>query len=522
MKKPPGILAKFRLTPALIWAATAVGLLVQLSFFIVIAIGFYRAAIGDVEKAASNIASLLEAGLARDVELYDLSLQAVSEGMEDADVMRQPPRIRQVTLFDRSATAKGLGALVALNAEGDIILDSLSVTPRRGNFADREYFQVHKTRQVDLYVSEPFRARLQQNIWSISLSRRVNRADGSFGGIVSGTVKLDYIRDRFARANVGPEGTVSLLRDDGILIVQSAGGRHEPGEHWPSVIKQMKDSTAGIRWSEASLDGTDRVYAYRRISDTPLVISVGLSSGTALAPWWSTVGLLALAYMGMAASVVALVGVFVGELRKRRAAELLQAALARRDELTGLANRLGFSETLEKAWRSGSRHRKPLSLLMLDLDYFKQFNDLNGHLDGDNALRQVGTIVGQLARQPYDVAARYGGEEIAVLLPDTPLAGALAIAKLLRFSIEALAIPHPGSTHRVITASIGVATMMPDDREPALLVAKADEALYRAKQTGRNCVVAAIGTADDGASPEPPSSTNWAVLSRHEEQRIRL
>lgn len=503
MRSPRDILAKFRLTPSRIWAATAVGLLIQLSFFVVIAIGFYRAATDDVEKAASNIASLLEAGLARDVELYDLSLRAVIEGMEDAEVMRQPPRIRQVTLFDRSSTAKGLGALVALDADGDIVLDSLSVIPRRGNFADREYFRVHKTRDVGLYVSEPFRARLQQNIWSISLSRRVNGPDGRFAGIVSGTVKLDYIRERFARANVGPNGMISLLRDDGILIIQSAGGRHEPGERWPAVMRNMNHSVGGIRWSKASLDGIDRVYAYRRISDTPLVVSVGLSSAAAMAPWWSTVGLLVLAYLGMAVSVVGLVAVFVGELRKRRAAELAQAALARKDELTGLANRLGFSEALDNAWRSGSRQRKPLSLLMLDLDYFKQFNDLKGHLDGDHALRQVGAIIGQLARRPHDFAARYGGEEIAVLLPDTPLAGALAIAKLMRFAIEALAIPHPGSAHRVVTASIGVATLIPDGNEPALLVAKADEGLYRAKQAGRNCVVADIEIAVSVATQEP-------------------
>lgn len=213
-----------------------------------------------------------------------------------------------------------------------------------------------------------------------------------------------------------------------------------------------------------------------------------------MAPWWTTVKLLMLAYLGMSFSVVGLVMVFVSELRKRQNAELAQASLARLDTLTGLANRLAFSEAMEKAWRAARRRRKPLSLLMLDLDYFKQFNDVCGHLPGDDALRRVGATVFQFVRRPDDIAARYGGEEIAILLPDTPLNGALAIAKLMRSAIEKLAILHPGSRHNVITASIGVATVVPIDDMPSSLVVKADDALYRAKKAGRNCVVAAADT----------------------------
>ena len=474
----------------------------QLSFFALVAIGYYKVITEDAEKAAGNIASLLESSLARDFELYDLSIRAVVEGMQDREVMQEPPRVRQITLFDRSSTAKGLGALVALDAAGNTILDSLSIMPRSGNFADREYFQIHKQGDIGLYISRPFRARLQQDIWSISLSRRVNNPNGSFEGIVNGTIKLDYLRERFAKANIGNGGTISLLRDDGTLIVQNAMGRHEPGADWRTapIMEHLKKSPKGTYWLNSSMDGAARVYAYRRVAGTPLVISVGLSSVAAMAPWWSTLQLLILAYIGMAAGVIVLVALFVSELRKRHSAELAQADLARKDALTGLTNRLGFSEAMERAWRVARRRKTPISLLMLDLDYFKQFNDVYGHLQGDDALRKVGLAVNELTRRPNDIAARYGGEEIAVLLPDTPMSGALAIAKLMRFAIEALAIRHPKSPHQVVSASIGLATVIPSGELPASLISLADDALYRAKEAGRNCVVAAVDPALDAAN----------------------
>src|SRR3569833_1174724 len=120
MQSPRTFLSSFRLTPTFIWAATLVGLLMQLSFFALVAIGYYKVITEDAEKAAGNIASLLESSLARDFELYDLSIRAVVEGMQDREVMQEPPRVRQITLFDRSSSAKCLGALVALDAAGNI------------------------------------------------------------------------------------------------------------------------------------------------------------------------------------------------------------------------------------------------------------------------------------------------------------------------------------------------------------------------------------------------------------------
>jgi diguanylate cyclase (GGDEF)-like protein len=176
------------------------------------------------------------------------------------------------------------------------------------------------------------------------------------------------------------------------------------------------------------------------------------------------------------------------EERTRALAEanLRLERLSSLDGLTGVANRRRFDEALDVEWRRAARSGAPLSLAMLDLDFFKDFNDTNGHLAGDDHLRQVAkALFGALGRAG-DLVARYGGEEFVVLLPGMGAAEAAAVAERLRASVEALALPHNASAvARVVTLSVGVAT------RPAALVAAADEALYRAKREGRNRVVVA-------------------------------
>jgi diguanylate cyclase (GGDEF)-like protein len=162
--------------------------------------------------------------------------------------------------------------------------------------------------------------------------------------------------------------------------------------------------------------------------------------------------------------------------------------LAEEDPLTGLANRGAFTAALGRELARARRHARPLSLLLLDLDHFKAVNDRHGHPAGDAVLRAVAAAVGPLVR-PEELFARIGGEELALVLPDAPLQGALAFGEKIRRAIEALAVEHAGATIR-ITVSIGAAVLAPDDASPDALVARADAKLYEAKQGGRNRVCA--------------------------------
>ncbi|MGO8672543.1 MAG: sensor domain-containing diguanylate cyclase [Capsulimonadaceae bacterium] len=157
-------------------------------------------------------------------------------------------------------------------------------------------------------------------------------------------------------------------------------------------------------------------------------------------------------------------------------------SLATTDGLTGINNHRAFQEQMEKEWHSAARYRRPLSVVLLDIDHFKEFNDTFGHLAGDEVLRRVGSVLRESARQG-DCIARYGGEEFVVILPQTDLPGAESIAERFRANIEA-----SSWEMRQITASLGVATALPPLLNAQTLVLEADRALYRAKAGGRNCV----------------------------------
>jgi len=202
---------------------------------------------------------------------------------------------------------------------------------------------------------------------------------------------------------------------------------------------------------------------------------------------------------------------FIGNLRdvtRQKETELaLEAAMAElaeqatTDELTRLPNRRRFDETLPREWRRASRVGDPLSLLLIDVDHFKAFNDRYGHQGGDECLRFIADTIAAVIRRPHDLVARYGGEEFVAVLPATTLEGAVQIAESLRSIVAAMAVPHAGSQNGTITVSVGVASAVPtSEGQPAALIAAADGALYAAKRNGRN----RVAVADRFAVVRPP------------------
>ena len=160
--------------------------------------------------------------------------------------------------------------------------------------------------------------------------------------------------------------------------------------------------------------------------------------------------------------------------------------------MTGLANRRGFDDALAREWRRCARSGLPLSLVLLDIDLFKRFNDAYGHVAGDACLRQVAEAFARHAKRPGDLAARYGGEEFALILPESDAGGSFRVGESVQRALRELAIPHEGSSLGCVTASIGIATLSPDiDENPQTLVRAADAMLYEAKREGRNAIASA-------------------------------
>ncbi|MBM4253769.1 MAG: diguanylate cyclase [Deltaproteobacteria bacterium] len=188
--------------------------------------------------------------------------------------------------------------------------------------------------------------------------------------------------------------------------------------------------------------------------------------------------------------------------RKARERELIEATrqlsdlnamltrLSLIDGLTGVANRRNFDRVLDKEWRRASRSKHEISLLMIDIDYFKAYNDLYGHQSGDECLRQVADILRDALRRPGDMLCRYGGEEFGVILPETGLEGANKVGENLRQTVNDAKISHRGSkVGEFVTLSVGVASLMPTGTiNFKQLIENADKALYQAKAAGRNRV----------------------------------
>jgi diguanylate cyclase (GGDEF)-like protein len=167
------------------------------------------------------------------------------------------------------------------------------------------------------------------------------------------------------------------------------------------------------------------------------------------------------------------------------------ATLAGTDALTGIANRRRFDEVFELEWRRAERSNANLGIVILDVDFFKLYNDEYGHLEGDRALRRIAGILASFARRSGDLAARYGGEEFVLVLPGLTLKEAEAVALTVVAEVQALGIPHSGGIGQLLTISAGVAVLRPQaDTEPDrdFLIREADKALYQAKAAGRNGV----------------------------------
>lgn len=186
----------------------------------------------------------------------------------------------------------------------------------------------------------------------------------------------------------------------------------------------------------------------------------------------------------------------VRDISNRKAAEeelkrafLLAENNANIDGLTGIANRRRLDEVLDSEWRRAMRDHTSVSLLMIDVDHFKPYNDIYGHLSGDACLRTIAVTIGEKLHRSADLLARYGGEEFVVVLPNTDSSGAELLAEQIRSAVELLAIPHSGSFHGVVTVSIGCATRRPGhDSDFTESLRAADGALYQAKSAGRNSV----------------------------------
>jgi len=235
--------------------------------------------------------------------------------------------------------------------------------------------------------------------------------------------------------------------------------------------------------------------------------------------------LLALAVIIMALTLIYVSGYIYHLLYELQNAQIALQALADTDQLTGIANRRHFDRKFKVEWRRAMREQTPISLILVDVDYFKKYNDTYGHQAGDLCLQQIAMALDSISHRPADLASRYGGEEFSVLLPVTSQENAVMLAERLRKKIESLKIEHSSSKLGIVTISVGVSCCQPawdftgntpDEEQkvtfPAMLLTAADNALYVAKEAGRNQV------SEQGCGDQKISS----VLQKQAEENLPI
>lgn len=524
-----------------------------------------------------------------------------------------------------------------VDQNGRVAVSSREAYDPAVDLSDREYFRFHRDNPgPKALIGKPVWSRLGGG-WILTISRRYDHPEGSFGGVLIAALPLTYLTDFFGKFDIGAKGTFLLTRGDGIVLARAPEREDMYAMDISShelFTRRLVGASSGVYEYQSPVDGEKRFGAFARSPRTGIVILTAASRPETLAAWsalarirWTSFGLiLALAgvaawrwahqtrlrragemalaareaefrllaesssqmiqrldangvqvYVSPAATDVlgiapeALLGHSIVEgldresalnvgavlhklrfgtrgetvvlkrdlpdgrevwlevafsrmpttadglggfvaitrdiTRQKREQEQLDA-LANTDALTGLANRRAFDNRLRLLTEGTGDRAAPLSLLMIDADKFKLYNDTYGHAEGDVCLRAIAGAVMQSVSRREDCAARFGGEEVAVLLPGTGFEGAMVVAQSICTRVASLGLQHSANQPwSVVTVSIGVATLPAGSREPLdaeALFHRADKALYRAKEDGRNRVAA---DETDGFNPSRIKAT---------------
>jgi len=433
-------------------------------------------------QTLGNLASSIDADIARNIELYDLSLRNVVGNMTSPELVEISRPMRQLILFDHAATARHFGAIQVTDVAGNVTLDSSTLDPKPQNFAGEEFFKVHKRDPLfGLYISVPM---LHQGSYGIVLSRRLAARDGTFLGIVAGFIRYSYFHEISDRLQLEPNDLISVVRQDGVLIMRAPFDMEIIGRDLSRVpgVQKALAYFSGFHIGNSATDGVRRLFVWREGSH-PLIVLVGRSTDVIFGQWRKEALQIGGAMAALGLIACALMLILAREMGKRGEMEDRLARLAMTDGLTGLANRRHFDVVMDKEWQRALRARAPISLLMIDADHFKAFNDNFGHQAGDLVLCGIAWSIARHAKRASDCAARYGGEEFALILPGLSLADAIDLGERIR--IEVGHLERDGMT--TTTISVGAACLVPSSLTTSNdLINNADSALYAAKAHGRN------------------------------------
>lgn len=446
----------------------------------------YEANIQQTEVATSNTARSMAAQADATIKTADTIVASLVERVEAEGTGPESLTRFYPLMTSLAAALPAIHEMGITDSAGNAIVKSLVANPAGLNYAERAYFRFHVTHSDrGPFIGARIRSKVD-GTYNITVTRRIDHPDGSFAGVVVASVSMAYFQKLFDEMQAKSGGIIALLADDDTVLVRSpplpdnAAGVGVQSGLW----QQMRDNPlSGNVTYVSSFDGVRRRGTYKHLAQYPLATLVSQSEWDLQSSWRAELRSHAV-ILACVMIVVMVLGGHVVTANRKLTSQAMQ------DGLTGLANRRFFGETLDREFRRMARSGLPISIIMIDVDHFKEYNDCYGHLAGDECLRTVARAIQGCLRRAEDFAARYGGEEIAVVLPGLDTPRACAVAEAMRSAIHGLAMPHSRGEHGVVTFSAGVATRLPErsDSDWQALIGDADRALYAAKRRGRDTV----------------------------------
>ncbi|MCL2177916.1 MAG: sensor domain-containing diguanylate cyclase [Proteobacteria bacterium] len=415
--------------------------------------------------------------------LVEMFLMAADKGLVQATELNE---LFSNSFFQKFRKETGLFIdIYAVDLEGRLYNITSAEQEALTFVHDREYFDRFPTTNIRIFP--PVKSRVSDN-WIIPIILPLSSPHNKIRMLLI-ALKVDALADLYEQQRPKPNGSVALFRDDGILLMQTPGGHTKAfGKNYSKNIEKLfqdqKDATVFL--SNSIFDNTAQLTSYKPLKAFPLSIMVSVAHRDIMEKFWKDLGVL-IAWTVIATATILLTG--KQHIRLLAEQTILNSEIFRIatiDALTGVLNRRRFIEIMEHEFSRSRRYGNPLSLLMFDLDYFKQVNDTYGHQMGDKILVAFANTVAENLRT-VDFFARFGGEEFVVLLPQTPIGAAKLLAERICKKIGQMQISVEQGKISFST-SIGVAAIQPTDMKPEEMIHRADKSLYEAKSNGRNQV----------------------------------
>ncbi|MGY5957091.1 sensor domain-containing diguanylate cyclase [Kosakonia sp. BK9b] len=474
----------------------------------------WERAVLDAERSAINL-SVSQARQAEDtilqaeLVLRDVRRSLPAEGLTAIDFKQFDLYLAE--LKDRLPQLHGL---FIYDPQGNMKATSFGKIPVISNNSDREYFIYHRRNgHGGIHLGHVIRSRSTGDL-IIPVSLRISDTSGAFAGVLLATVKVEYFRHFYSFFELQNRDLLALLDTDGTALYVRPYGDDIINRNLsasPLFTRELAKKDRGNGTWVSALDHVERIYGFARLERYPLVVAAGYDK-PALWNSWLRDSLPDIVLNVMLLLGTLLMGAIIFRqvrLNVRHQTELTTLRdeltsinhtlqlMALADGLTGLANRRQFDLYLSQSLKASALTQKPVSLIMIDIDYFKRYNDFYGHVAGDSCLRMVGEILQRLKLRTHDLIARYGGEEFAIIMPNSSADEALAIAHEAVALVRNAKIPHSqtGAQHAIVTISAGCYSLIADaDFDDAIRLKEgADKALYQAKIQGRDRALAAAG-----------------------------